>query len=131
MLSNYFKVCTIISFDYRTNARYHKPQFVHLMTHFWSPFLCFQGDFFQKIQPLCMVSIQELFLIKSSLWWRTKIFSQKSNKFEPTEEDTNSRIELTIINIQSIVFCIPHPLNKIATLGDEKLLIVTYLEKFF
>ena len=78
-----------------------------------------------------MVSIQELFLIKSSLWWRTEIFSQKSNKFEPTEEDTNSRIELTIINIQSIVFCIPHPLNKIATLGDEKLLIVTYLEKSF
>jgi hypothetical protein len=26
---------------------------------------------------------------------------------------------------------VPHPLNKIATLGDEKLLIVTYLEKSF
>ena len=30
----------------------------------------FSMSFFQKILPLCMVSIQERFVIKSGLWWR-------------------------------------------------------------
>ena len=29
-----FKVCTIISFDYRTHVHYYKLQFVYLLTHF-------------------------------------------------------------------------------------------------
>ena len=37
---------------------------------FWSPKTFFQGAFFLKILTLCMVSIQEQFLIKGGLWWR-------------------------------------------------------------
>ena len=33
----------------------HKPQPVYFLPHFWRPFLCFQGGFFQKI----LVIIQE------------------------------------------------------------------------
>ena len=54
------------------------------------------------------------------------ISSQKSIKFGPTKKETplSNWQALTVI-----VFCIPHPLNKIATMGVEKLLTVTYLEK--
>ena len=32
---------------------------------------CFFKSFFQKILPLCMISFQEWFIIKSGLWWGT------------------------------------------------------------
>ena len=36
--------------------RHYNLQLVYSLTHFWSPFLCFQGSFFQKILSLCIVT---------------------------------------------------------------------------
>ena len=60
---------------YISYARHQNPQIVHALPHFWSPFLCFQGGL--EILSLCMVSIQERFLIKSGLWWRAYGNSKK------------------------------------------------------
>ena len=46
---------------YRTRA---------IITPFLKSISLFSRRFFGKILSLCMVSIQELFLIKSGLWWR-------------------------------------------------------------
>ena len=48
-------------------ARHYNPQFVYFLPTFWSPKTFFQGAFFLKILALCMISIQERFLIKSVL----------------------------------------------------------------
>ena len=32
-----------------THARHYNPRFVYLLPHFSSPFLCFQGVFFEKL----------------------------------------------------------------------------------
>ena len=63
----WFSVVAIARLPY---ARHYKPRLVYFLPHFWKPFLCFQGGFFQKILSLCMVSVQELIVIKSGLWWR-------------------------------------------------------------
>ena len=52
-----------------------------LCTHFLKVKNVFSRRFFQKIMPLCMVSIQEQFLIKSALWWRRIRYSEKATKF--------------------------------------------------
>ena len=39
-------------------ASHYNPRFLYLKPHFWSPFPCFQGDFFENY-VLIMVSIQE------------------------------------------------------------------------
>ena len=44
---------------YITYARHYNPQLVYILPHFWSPFLCFQGGFFQKNLSLSTVSVQE------------------------------------------------------------------------
>ena len=49
--------------------RHYKPRFVYFLPTFWSPKTFFQGAFCLKILTLCMVSIQERFLINSGLWW--------------------------------------------------------------
>ena len=54
---------------YITYARHYNPRFVYFLPTFWSPKTFLRG-FFLKILALCMVSIQERFLIKSGLWWR-------------------------------------------------------------
>ena len=51
-------------------ARHYNPRFVYFLPTFWSPKNVFSRGFFLKILDLCMVSIQERFLIKSGLWWR-------------------------------------------------------------
>ena len=48
--------------------RHYNLRLVYFSPTFWSPKTFFQWTFFQ-ILALCMVSIQEHFLIKSGLWW--------------------------------------------------------------
>ena len=52
-------------------TRHYNPWFVYFLPPFWSPKKFFQGVFFLKILALFMVSIQERFLIKSGLKWRS------------------------------------------------------------
>ena len=42
---------------------------LYIFTHFLKSISFFSRSFFQKILLLCMVGIQEWFLIKSGLWW--------------------------------------------------------------
>ena len=58
-------------------TRHYNPAIWIFLPQFWRPFLCFQGGFFHKILSLCMVSIQERFLIKSRLWWHAYGISVK------------------------------------------------------
>ena len=46
----------------------HKPQFVYVKLAFCRP-ISFIWVFLLQILSLCMVSIQECFIIKSGLWW--------------------------------------------------------------
>ena len=54
-----------------TYTRHYNPRFVYFETTFWKSKTFFSWSFFQKILLLCKVSIQERFLIKSGLWWRS------------------------------------------------------------
>ena len=47
-----------------------EPAVCIFFTHFYKTISLFSRRFFQKILSLCMVNIQERFLIKSGLWWR-------------------------------------------------------------
>ena len=53
-------------------------------------------NFFQKILPLCMVSIQERFVIKSGLWWRAYgkyiFFSELDFKFDAQKTIRNKLV---------------------------------------
>ena len=44
-------------------ARHYNPRFIYFLPTFWRSKTFFQGGFFQKILSLCMVSIQEWFLL--------------------------------------------------------------------
>ena len=50
-------------------APHYNPRFAYFLPTFRRQFL-FSRRFFRKILSLCMVNIQERFLIKSGLWWR-------------------------------------------------------------
>ena len=52
-------------------VRHHNPRLVYYFkATFWKSKKFLRG-FFRKILALCMVSIQERFIIKNGLWWRT------------------------------------------------------------
>ena len=54
--------------NYIPYARHYNPRFVYFLPHFGRP-KRFLRSCFHKFLPLCMVSIQERFIIKSRLWW--------------------------------------------------------------
>ena len=56
----------LISLFYIPYVRHYNPRFVYFKPTFWRSKM-----FFQKILLLCMASIQERFVIKSGLSWRT------------------------------------------------------------
>ena len=51
-------------------ARNYNPWFIYFLPTFLKSKNVFSRGFFLEILSLCMVSIQERFLIKSGLWWR-------------------------------------------------------------
>ena len=51
-------------------ARHYDSWFIYFLPHFWRP-KSFLRSFFRKILTLYTFSIQEQFIIKSGLWWRT------------------------------------------------------------
>ena len=50
---------------------------------FWRSKMFFQGGFFLKILSLCIVSIQEQFVLKNRLWWHVYIILFYSVKYVP------------------------------------------------
>jgi hypothetical protein len=58
---------------------------------------CFFKVFFLKILALCMVSIQERFLIKSGLWWRA-YGSSFSKVLNPLWDQSTCALFIIIIN---------------------------------
>ena len=75
--------------------RHYNPRFVYFLPTFRRPFLLFSRRFFRKILSLCMVSIQELLLIKSVLWRTVLYFGF------PT---WNSNLELTTLRNSAMVW---------------------------
>ena len=50
-------------------AHHYNLQFVYFFTHFLKVKNVFSSSFFPQILPLCMVSIQQQFVIQSRLSW--------------------------------------------------------------
>ena len=59
-------------------ALHYNPRIVYLLFTFWSPKTFFQGAFFLKFWPLCMVSIQEGFLMLKFIYLRRPQNFEKS-----------------------------------------------------
>ena len=59
------KYTTYVLYPHHYNSR-----FVYFKATFWRSKTFFQGVFFQRTMPLCMVGTQKRFVIKSRLWWR-------------------------------------------------------------